>query len=57
MPTHPSRLPQSVPAGLEEALRLIGEKTAGIAFGTITLVIHEGRLTQMEVTEKRRFGP
>jgi hypothetical protein len=41
---------------LEEALRVIREKADQVRFGTITLTIHEGRLTQMEVTEKRRFG-
>ena len=42
---------------LEEALRIIREKADQVRFGTITLTIHEGKLTQMEVTEKRRFGP
>jgi hypothetical protein len=42
---------------LEEAFNLIREKAAAVAFGTITLVIHEGKLTQMEITEKRRFAP
>jgi hypothetical protein len=41
---------------LEEALRIIRDKADQVRFGTITLTIHEGRLTQMEVTEKRRFG-
>jgi hypothetical protein len=41
---------------LEEALRVIREKADQVKFGTITLTIHEGRLTQMEVTEKRRFA-
>jgi hypothetical protein len=42
---------------LEEALRVVREKADQVRFGTITLVIHEGKLTQMEVTEKRRFAP
>jgi hypothetical protein len=41
---------------LEEALRVIREKAGHLRFGTITLTIHEGRLTQLEVTEKRRFA-
>ena len=41
---------------LEEALRVVREKADQVKFGTITLTIHEGRLTQMEVTEKRRFA-
>ena len=42
---------------LEEAMRVVREKAGQVRFGTITLTMHEGRLTQMEVTEKRRFGP
>ena len=41
---------------LEEALHVVKEKAASVRFGTITLTIHEGKLTQLEVTEKRRFG-
>ena len=41
---------------LEEALRVVREKAGSVRFGTITLTIHDGRLTQLEVTEKRRFG-
>jgi len=41
---------------IEEALRVIREKADSLRFGTITLTIHDGRLTQLEVTEKRRFG-
>ena len=41
---------------LDEALRVVREKAGSVRFGTITLTIHDGRLTQLEVTEKRRFG-
>ena len=41
---------------IDEALLVVREKAASVRFGTITLTIHEGRLTQLEVTEKRRFG-
>ena len=43
--------------GLEEALRAIRERADTLRFGTITLTLHDGKLTQMEVSEKRRFGP
>ena len=46
---------QPLPA-LDEALRVVREKVDSVRFGTITLTIHEGKLTQLEVTEKRRFG-
>ena len=47
--------PQPLPA-IDEALLAVREKAASVRFGTITLTIHEGRLTQLEATEKRRFG-
>ncbi len=41
---------------LDEALGVVREKAASVRFGTITLTIHDGKLTQLEVSEKRRFG-
>ena len=41
---------------IDEALLVVREKAGSVRFGTITLTIHEGRLTQLEVSEKRRFG-
>jgi hypothetical protein len=45
-----------LPAGLEEALRVMLEKVSTLSFGTLTLTIHEGRVTQLEISEKRRFA-
>ena len=44
------------PASLDEALRLCREKAATLSFGTLTLTIHDGRITQLEVNEKHRFA-
>lgn len=52
--TFPNRA--SPAEAIEEALRVIREKTSELRFGTITLTIHDGKLTQLEVSEKRRFG-
>ncbi len=41
----------SVDAVLQE-LRTIIEK---LAYGTITIKVHNARVTQLEITEKRRF--
>ncbi len=43
-------------AALDEALGVVREKAASVRFGTITLTIHDGKLTQLEVSEKRRFA-
>ena len=47
---------EPVPAGLEEALRATREKADALLFGTLTLTVHEGRVTQLNVSEKRRFA-
>ncbi len=41
---------------IEEALRVVRQKASEVRFGTITLTIHDGKLTQLEVSEKRRFA-
>lgn len=45
------------PWPIEEALRIIRERAGSLRFGTITLTLHDGRLTQLEVNERRRFEP
>jgi hypothetical protein len=42
--------------GQAEWLSLIERKVNGIRFGSIQIVIHEGKVTQVEVTEKTRFA-
>jgi len=51
-----NKVDQRPTQAIEEALRIIREKAASLRFGTITLTLHEGRLTQLEVNEKRRFA-
>lgn len=38
-----------------DQIQLIREALSGLRFGGIQLTVHEGKLVQMEVTEKRRF--
>jgi hypothetical protein len=38
-----------------DPLQLVREALASIRFGAIQLTVHEGKLVQMEVTEKHRF--
>jgi hypothetical protein len=56
MPNPERDKPAALPAGLEEALRVMLEKVSTLSFGTLTLTIHEGRVTQLEISEKRRFA-
>jgi hypothetical protein len=46
--------PQGIPTEVLEALtRLVRE----LRFGSIEIVVHEGRITQIERRERLRFGP
>jgi len=36
-------------------LELIAESVKGIQYGSVQIVIHDGRIVQIERTEKRRF--
>jgi len=42
---------------LEESLATVREALTGLRFGTIVLTVHEGRLVQIDVTEKKRLKP
>ena len=58
MPDLLSPKPQSCPksAPVEAALATIREYLENVRFGSIALTIHDGRIVQLEVTEKRRLG-
>mgnify|MGYP001766086777 CR=1 FL=1 len=42
---------------LEESLANVREALTGLKFGNISLTIHEGRVVQIDVTEKKRLKP
>ncbi len=42
---------------LEESVASVREALADLRYGTIALTIHEGRVVQIDVTEKRRLKP
>lgn len=47
--------PNSVSLVTPDWIALVREKVAGLRFGVIQLVVHEGRVTQIERTEKTRL--
>jgi hypothetical protein len=47
----PSRRPDAEPAGLH----LIRDALSRLRFGAIQLTVHEGKLVQIDVTEKTRL--
>ncbi|HET6407139.1 MAG TPA: YezD family protein [Chthoniobacteraceae bacterium] len=36
-------------------LKLVRERVSGLRFGTIQIVVHEGRVTQVDSTERTRL--
>ncbi|MDB6095283.1 MAG: hypothetical protein JWM32_2845 [Verrucomicrobia bacterium] len=50
--------PVSAPNSTPDWIALVREKVESLRFGVVQLVVHEGRVTQIERTEKTRLpGP
>lgn len=52
----------SIPRGesethLEESISSVREALTGLRYGNVSLTVHEGRVVQIDVTEKRRLKP
>ena len=45
------------PSSVEPWLEIVRQKVAAMRFGSVQIVVHEGRVTQVESTEKTRFAP
>jgi hypothetical protein len=41
---------------LPEHLRVVAEALERLSYGVIQLTVHNGKLMQVDVTERRRFG-
>lgn len=39
----------------DEALQTIREALGRLRYGTITLTVHDAKIVQLDITEKRRF--
>lgn len=42
---------------LEQSLANVRDALVGLKFGTVLLTVHEGRVVQIDVTEKKRLKP
>ena len=49
------RVDRPPPSNREAALAALAEALDRLRFGAIALTVHDGRIVQMEITEKRRF--
>lgn len=43
--------------GRDEAINVIVEALGRLRFGAINLTVHEGKLVQVDITERKRFQP
>jgi hypothetical protein len=50
-------LPSDAQRLLEESISSVREALAGLKFGNVSLTVHEGRVVQIDVTEKKRLKP
>ena len=50
-------IPQSKPEANHDWLRLVQQKVETLRYGVVQLVVHDGRVTQIERTEKTRISP
>jgi hypothetical protein len=55
MPTESTLLPAG-PSSEPEWLALVRAKLQDLRYGVVQLVVHDGRVTQIERTEKTRLG-
>jgi hypothetical protein len=49
-------LRDATPADLPEHLRVVSEALGRLRYGVIQLTVHDGKLMQVDVTERRRFA-
>ena len=42
---------------LEESITNVREALSGLKYGNVSLTVHEGRVVQIDVTEKKRLKP
>ena len=56
-PTAAAPAPATVPNADSEWIEVIRQHVASLRFGVIQVVIHEGRVVQIERTEKYRLNP
>ncbi len=51
-----SELRRPVPAAMDEAVKAILDGLGRIRFGSIAITVHDGKVVQLDITEKRRLA-
>lgn len=55
--TPPPPLTPEAQRQLDESLASVREALIGLKYGNVSLTVHEGRIVQIDVTEKKRLKP
>ena len=55
MTNHAEDPPRASDLLLERSLEAIRQALTGLRFATVTITVHEGRVVQIDVTEKHRL--
>jgi len=42
---------------LEQSIASVREALSGLRYGQVTITVHEGRVVQIDITEKKRLRP
>lgn len=56
MKTNPELSRKSENSNRVPWLKIVEERVAALRFGTVQIVVHDGRVTQVESTERTRFN-
>ncbi len=57
MTSNPNQLTPEAARLLEESIASVREALTGLQYGVISLTVHQGRVVQIDVTEKKRLTP
>jgi hypothetical protein len=55
MKTNPEITRKTETTARQPWLKIVEERVAALRFGTVQIVVHEGRVTQVDSTERTRF--
>jgi hypothetical protein len=54
---HNPKIAETEGSSFSEPVRAVLDALARLRFGAIQLTVHEGKLVQIDVTERKRFTP
>jgi hypothetical protein len=56
MSTHSDSAPDSTAGNVSAWIEIVRQKVESLRFGVVQIVVHDGKVTQIERTEKTRLG-